>query len=90
MKAAAIKSCFFHGAYSLQMDSHISVTTAPWFGNLRSIEVGSLSKTAHQIRFAPELGHCGFLIRTEASAAKVEFEANWRQWLAWAKLEDGG
>jgi hypothetical protein len=37
------------------MDSHISVTTAPWFGNLRAIEVGSLSKTAHQMRFAPEL-----------------------------------
>jgi hypothetical protein len=70
------------------MDSHISVATAPWFGNLRAIEVGSLSKTAHQMRFTPELGQCGFLIRTEASAAKVEFEASWRQWLAWAKLKE--
>jgi hypothetical protein len=69
------------------MDSHISVATAPWFGNLRAIEVGSLSKTAHQMRFAPEPGHCGFLIGTEAPAAKVEFEASWRQWLAWAKLK---
>ena len=33
-----------------------SVTTAPWFGNLRSIEVGSLSKTAHVRRLCTSIG----------------------------------